>query len=125
MIFNIMVKYKTVSLDATFTALSDPTRRRLLERLSHGQVCVTDLARPFSISLPAISRHLCVLEKAGLLKRRRHGRRHELELNAAPMKAAVQWIEEYRRFWEGSLDALAAYLENSESTKRNERKTKS
>jgi len=119
-----MVKYKTATLDATFTALSDPTRRRLLERLARGQVCVTDLARPFSISLPAISRHLCVLEKAGLLKRRRHGRRHELELNAAPMKAAVQWIEEYRRFWEGSLDALAAYLENSESTKRNERKIK-
>ncbi len=120
-----MVKYKTASLDATFTALSDPTRRRLLERLSRGQVCVTDLARPFSISLPAISRHLCVLEKAGLLTRKRHGRRHQLELNAAPMKAAVRWIEEYRRFWEGSLDALAVYLESSESTKRNERKNKS
>jgi DNA-binding transcriptional ArsR family regulator len=120
-----MVKYKTAGLDATFMALSDPTRRRLLERLSRGQVCVTDLARPFSISLPAISRHLCVLEKAGLLKRKRRGRRHELKLNAAPMKAAVQWIVEYRRFWEGSLDALAAFLENSGSTKQNERKTKS
>jgi DNA-binding transcriptional ArsR family regulator len=119
-----MVKYKTASLDDTFSALADPTRRRLLERLSHGQVCVTDLAKPFSISLPAISRHLCVLEKAGLLKRRREGRTHHIELNAAPMRAVANWVGEYRRFWEGSLDALAAYLENT-TTKTNERKNKS
>ena len=72
---------------------------------------MTDLARPHAMSLPAISKHLRVLEKAGLLRRRRYGRIHEMQLDAAPLKKAAQWVEEYRKFWEGSLDRLAEYLE--------------
>src|SRR5437899_11907047 len=97
-----MVKYKSSHLSLTFAALSDPTRRRILERLAEGQSRVTRLAAPFSISLPAVSRHLRVLEQAGLLKRHRHGREHRLELEAGPMKEALRCMERYRRFWEGS-----------------------
>lgn len=111
-----MVKYPSSQLDATFAALADPTRRRLLEKLSRGQARVTDLAEPFSMSLPAVSKHLRVLEKAGLLERRRSGREFHLELNAEPMQEALRWIAHYRRFWEGSLDALAEYLENTNPT---------
>jgi len=107
-----MVKYKSNALDLTFAALADPTRRRMLESLSHRQMRVTELAAPFSMSLPAVSKHLRVLEKAGLLKRRRIGREHHLDLQPEPMKKAHQWIEHYRQFWESSLDSLAAYLEN-------------
>jgi DNA-binding transcriptional ArsR family regulator len=101
-----MVKYKQTSLDAVFAALADPTRRRIIERLAGGKARVTDLAQPFSISLPAISKHLGVLENAGLLSRTRSGREHHLELNAAPLREGLVWMESYRRFWEGSLDAL-------------------
>jgi DNA-binding transcriptional ArsR family regulator len=120
-----MVKYKDPSLDRIFSALSDSTRRSLLNSLSRGETCVTELARPFSISLPAVSRHLSVLETAGLLTRHRHGREHHLQLNAVPMREAVGWIEEYRTFWEGSLDALAAYLEKPENTKTPKGRTSS
>jgi DNA-binding transcriptional ArsR family regulator len=112
-LFNHMVKHSSRSLDATFAALADPTRRRILEALSKGQRRVTHLAEPFSISLPAVSRHLRVLEDAGLLKRKRHGREHRIELDSAPMREALRWIERYRKFWEGSLEALAHYLENN------------
>lgn len=105
-----MVKCSSNQLDRTFAALSDPTRRGLLEHLSHGDRCVTDLAKPHSISLPAVSKHLRILEKAGLVRRKRHGRVHSLKLEAAPMREAKQWIDEYRRFWEGSLDRLDEYL---------------
>jgi DNA-binding transcriptional ArsR family regulator len=111
--FNQMVKYSSKTLDRTFAALADPTRRRILAHLAHGDKCVTHLARPHSMSLPAVSKHLRVLEKAGLLRRRRHGRVHQLKLEAKPMKQAVRWIEEYRKFWEGSLDRLADYLEKT------------
>ncbi len=111
-----MVKYSTKQLDATFAALADPTRRRLLEELSHGNARVTDLAEPFAMSLPAVSKHLRVLEKAGLLERRKQGREFHLELKAEPMQDALRWIAHYRRFWEGSLDALAEYLENNPPT---------
>jgi DNA-binding transcriptional ArsR family regulator len=97
-------------LDRTFAALADPTRRRILEHLAHGDHCVTDLARPYAMSLPAVSKHLRVLEKAGLVRRRRRGRVHSLHLQAAPMQQASQWIEEYRRFWEASFDRLDEYL---------------
>ncbi len=109
-----MVKYKATRLDRTFAALADPTRRRILAQLARGDRCVTDLARPYSISLPAVSKHLRVLEKAGLLRRRRYGRVHQLKLEAKPIRRAAQWVEEYRKFWEGSLDRLADYLEKSE-----------
>ena len=108
-----MVKYSSSRLDRTFAALADPTRRRILAQLAKRNRCVTDLARPYSMSLPAVSKHLRVLEKAGLLRRRRYGRIHELKLEAKPMKQAAQWVEEYRKFWEGSLDRLAAYLETT------------
>ena len=100
-------------LNRTFSALADPTRRRILAHLAHGDQCVTRLAKPQSIALPAASKHLRVLEKAGLIRRRRYGRVHQLQLEAAPMKQAARWIEEYRRFWEGSLDRLAEYLEKT------------
>jgi DNA-binding transcriptional ArsR family regulator len=106
-----MVKQLEVSLDSTFSALADPTRRRIIESLSRQEMRVTELAEPFAMSLPAVSKHLRVLENAGLLKRRRLGREHHLELNPAPIQRASNWIEQYRKFWEGSLDALAEYLE--------------
>src|SRR6266478_5251239 len=106
-----MVKYSSRTLNRTFAALADPTRRRILAHLARGDRCVTRLARPHDMSLPAVSKHLRVLEKAGLLRRRRHGRVHEMQLNAEPLKKAAQWVEDYRKFWEGSLDRLAAYLE--------------
>ena len=108
-----MVKYPSPNLNRTFAALADPTRRRILADLARGNRCVTDLARPHAMSLPAISKHLRVLEKAGLLRRRRYGRVHQLQLEAKPMQRAVHWIEEYRKFWEGSLDRLADYLEET------------
>ena len=113
-----MVNYRPRSLDATFAALADSTRRQILATLSKGPARVTDLAEPFPISLPAISRHLRVLEQAGLLKRVRQGREHRLKLRAAPLRAAVQWMEQYERFWEGSLDSLARFLEKSEQPKK-------
>jgi DNA-binding transcriptional ArsR family regulator len=111
-----MVKYNSRTLDRTFAALADPTRRRILAQLTRGNRCVTDLARRYTMSLPAVSKHLRVLEKAGLLRRRRYrpdGRVHEMQLQAGPLKQASQWVEEYRKFWEGSLDRLAAYLERT------------
>src|SRR6202171_1642665 len=108
-----MVKYSPRTLNRTFAALADPTRRRILAHLARGDRCVTDLARPHAMSLPAVSKHLRVLEKAGLLRRRRYGRVHQLKLEAKPLKQAAQWVEEYRKFWEGSLDRLAEYLEKT------------
>lgn len=111
-----MVKYSPAQLDRTFAALADPTRRRILAHLARGDQRVTHLARPYRMSLPAVSKHLRVLEKAGLLRRRRYGRVHEMQLDAEPLKKAAQWVEEYRKFWEGSLDRLAAYLEKTNKT---------
>src|SRR6202040_2452764 len=108
-----MVNYSPKTLNRTFAALADPTRRRILAHLAGGDRCVTDLAKPHSMSLPAISKHLRVLEKAGLLRRRRYGRVHEMKLEAKPLKQAARWVEEYRKFWEGSLDRLADYLEKT------------
>jgi len=108
-----MVKYSSGTLDRTFAALADPTRRQILAHLARGDRRVTDLARPHDMSLPAISKHLRVLENAGLLRRRRYGRVHEMQLNAEPLKKAAQWVDEYRKFWEGSLDRLAEYLEKN------------
>jgi len=118
LIVNHMVKYTRHVLNDTFAALADPTRRRILRQLSHGDRCVTDLARGYSMSLPAVSKHLRVLERAGLVRRRRRGRVHQMKLDVTPMKQAAQWIEEYRRFWEGSLDRLADYLETTNQPTR-------
>jgi DNA-binding transcriptional ArsR family regulator len=108
-----MVKYPSPTLDRTFAALADPTRRRILAHLARGDQRVTDLARPHAMSLPAVSKHLRVLETAGLLRRRRYGRVHEMQLDAKPLKKAARWVDEYRKFWEGSLDRLAQYLEQT------------
>ena len=105
-----MVNYSG-ALDTTFAALADPIRRAILTRLAHAESSVTELARPFPVSLPAISRHLRVLEGAGLVARRKEGRVHHLRLVAEPLRPATEWIERQRRFWEKRLDALEAYVE--------------
>jgi DNA-binding transcriptional ArsR family regulator len=105
-----MVNCSPRSLNRTFAALSDPTRRRLLEHLAAGERCVTDLARPHRMSLPAVSKHLRVLERAGLVRRHRDGRVHRLQLDAQPMRQAQAWIDKYRKFWEANLDRLDDYL---------------
>ena len=107
---NHMVEYSSSVLDRTFGALADPTRRRLLAQLAKGVECVTDLARPHAMSLAAVSKHVIVLEKAGLVRRRRQGRVHSLTLEAKPMKEAQAWINRYREFWEGNLDRFEDYL---------------
>ena len=99
-----------MNLDATFAALADPTRRAILARLAHGETSVTDLAKPFAMSMPAVSKHLKVLERAGLIARGREAQWRPCRLEAAPLKTAAQWIDEYRRFWEESFDRLEEYL---------------
>lgn len=106
-----MVKYKSQSLDAVFSALGDPTRRAILARLALGEASVGGLAAPHEMSLPAVSKHLRVLEAAGLLRKEKDGRVIRCRLEAAPLRDAAAWIAEYRRFWEAQLDALAGYLE--------------
>ena len=98
-------------LDAVFHALGDRTRRALLARLASRPARVTELAQPFDMSLPAVSRHIRVLESAGLIARSVDGRVHQCSLAAAPMKTAEAWLDRYRRFWEGNLDALARLVE--------------
>jgi len=106
-----MVEDSSKLLDRTFGALADPTRRRILSQLAKGDGCVTDLARPHAMSLAAVSKHLIVLEKAGLVKRRRNGRVHSLALEAKPMKDAQAWLDRYRKFWQGNLDQFEKYLD--------------
>lgn len=106
-----MVKYSSDALDQVFFALADPTRRAILERLARdGEVMVTVLAEPFDISLPAVSKHLRVLERAGLLAQEKDGRVRRCQLVTEPLQAADDWIGHYRRFWEVQFDALAEYL---------------
>jgi DNA-binding transcriptional ArsR family regulator len=100
-----------VQLDRTFAALADPTRRAILARLAAGEASVTELAAPFEISLPAISKHLKVLERAGLIARSRERQWRPARLEAGPLKEVAEWAEGYRRFWEGSYDRLDEYLE--------------
>ena len=102
----------TNQLDLTFSALSDATRRTILMRLSEGTSSVGELAEPFKMSRPAISKHLRVLEKAGLVQTNRDGRISRCQLDARPMKDAMEWVEEYRSYWENQLDGLARYFEN-------------
>jgi DNA-binding transcriptional ArsR family regulator len=108
-----MVKYQSADLDRTFAALADPTRRAMLTRLAAGDQTVGALARPFGISLPAISRHLRVLERAGLVQRRKDGRVRRCRLVVRPMRQADAWIARYRRFWEHQFDRLARYLDET------------
>jgi DNA-binding transcriptional ArsR family regulator len=105
--------YHPDRLDLTFGALADPTRREILARLAGGDKTISELAARFDMTLPAVSKHLRVLERAGLATIRREGRVRRTRLAAAPMREALEWIERYRRFWEYQLDQLAAYLEQS------------
>lgn len=106
----MVLNMQTARLDATFFALSDPTRRAILARLATGEVSVMDLAEPFAMSQPAISKHLKVLEGAGLISRSRDAQRRPCRLAAGPLKEATDWLGEYRRFWEESFDRLEEYL---------------
>ena len=100
----------TDTLDATFAALADPTRRAILARLASGEATVTELAEPFDMTLPGVSKHLKVLERAGLISRGRVAQARPCRLEAAPLGEAADWVEGYRRFWEGSFDGLEDYL---------------
>jgi DNA-binding transcriptional ArsR family regulator len=107
-----MVKYKENQLDCTFAALSDPTRRALVARLSGGEaVSISDLARPFAMSLPAVMKHLDVLSDAGLVTRNKNGRIVSCQLAPSPMEDAMNWLDRYLRFWNAQLDRLAAFVE--------------
>ena len=100
-------------MDRTFTAVADPTRRAILQRLTSGEASVSELAAPFDFSLQAISKHVGVLAGAGLVARERRGRVQWCRLDATPLRAADEWVGSYREFWEHQLDALGAYLEGS------------
>ncbi len=112
-------------LSTTFAALADPTRRAILARLADGEVSVQELAAPFDISLPAVSRHLKVLEHAGLIVRSREAQWRPCRLQAGPLKDIAAWVEEYRRYWEESFDRLDVYLQElQKKEKKHERKRK-
>jgi len=111
-----MVKHISQALDKVFAALANPTRRALLERLAQGETSVSDLATPFAMSLPAISKHLRVLEQAGLLARTKDGRVHRLRLRAQPIRDAAAWMAYYQQFWETRLAALDHYLHDVDHT---------
>jgi len=107
-----------MQLDHTFSALADPTRRAILVRLARGEATVGELAEPFDISLPAISRHLKVLELASLISNERVGKHRRCRLKPAALAGAQEWLEFHRRFWSGSLDRLASHLRNSPRTRK-------
>lgn len=101
---------ETDALSATFAALADPTRRAILSRLSAGETSVTELARPFDMSLPAVTKHLKVLERAGLISRGKQAQWRPCRLEATPLREVADWVEAYRRFWDERLDRLEDYL---------------
>jgi DNA-binding transcriptional ArsR family regulator len=109
------------TLGRTFGALADPTRRAILARLTSGEASVTELAEPFAMSQPAISKHLKVLERAGLVARGRERQWRPARLQAGPLKEAAEWVERYRRFWEESYDRLDEYLERLQGRRKEDR----
>jgi DNA-binding transcriptional ArsR family regulator len=118
-----MVKYST-SLDSTFSALSDPTRRTILTTLQRGHASVTELARPHDISMPAVLKHLRVLEQAGLIEQKKTGRVRTCRLTVAPMQQAADWLSLYRVFWENQLDNLGRFLERNDPGKNKKQENK-
>jgi DNA-binding transcriptional ArsR family regulator len=111
-----MVKHSTAEsddLDAVFAALADPTRRAIVVRLSKGEASVTELAQPFEVSLPAVTKHLAVLERAGLLEHDKRGRVRHCRLVPAPMRLADEWLGTYRTFWESRVDSLVEHLRST------------
>jgi DNA-binding transcriptional ArsR family regulator len=107
-------------LSAIFAALADPTRRAILERLTQGEASVSELAKPFAISPPAITKHLKVLESAGLITRTRHAQWQPCQLDPAPLKEVASWIEQYRQYWDERLDHLEAYLREIQGKEDNQ-----
>jgi DNA-binding transcriptional ArsR family regulator len=119
---NGYLRTRSSRLDATFAALADPTRRAILARLAAGEASVSELARPFAISQPAISKHLRVLERAGLISRGRDAQRRPCRIEGRPLRAASRWLERYRRIWEGNFRRLDALLEELKSVQRESQK---
>jgi len=115
----------TDALSATFSALADPTRRAILSRLAIGEASVTELAQPFAMSMPAISKHLKVLEHAGLIARGRDAQWRPCRLEAGPLRDIANWVEPYRRYWEARFDRLDDYLRAAQGKPRRKRKRKS
>ena len=113
-----MVKYMADRLSLTFAALADPTRRAILARLASGETSVTELAEPFAMSLPAISKHLKVLEKAGLISRGRDAQWRPCRLEPAALRGVDAWLDRYRQFWSANLDRLAGYLDDLQAQDR-------
>jgi DNA-binding transcriptional ArsR family regulator len=111
-------------ISSTFAALADPTRRAILARLALGETSVTELAAPFEMSMPAISRHLKVLEKAGLISRGREAQWRPCKLKAEPLRQAADWLEEYRQFWEESFDRLDLYLKKLQKKEKDDARRK-
>ena len=120
-----MVNDSSEHLTTVFLAIADPTRRAILERLTHGEASGTELARPFSISVPAISKHLRVLEHAELILHRKDGRTHRFRLAARPLREAAAWLEHYRQFWDTQFDALDTYLQVTSEEEQDPHDTKS
>jgi len=111
-------------LDQTMMALADPTRRAILHRLSKGEARVTEIASPFDMSLNAVSKHILILERADLIRRRIEGRDHYLSVNTKPLNEAGEWIEKYRRMWEQRLDRLDDYLEELQAKEKEHQQPK-
>ncbi|WEX74102.1 metalloregulator ArsR/SmtB family transcription factor [Sinorhizobium numidicum] len=107
-------------LSTTLSALADPTRRAIIARLAAGEATVNELAAPFAMSLPAVSKHLKVLERAGLISRGRNAQWRPCRLEAGPLKEIADWIEHYHRFWEGSFDRLDSYLEEIQNKEKSD-----
>jgi DNA-binding transcriptional ArsR family regulator len=118
-----MVEYKDSTLTQTYAALADSTRRAILTRLLQQEARVTDLAEPFAMSLNAVSKHLQVLERAGLIRREVRGREHYLSADPKPMQQAADWLNTYRQFWEQRLGRRDAFLRQSKATKKVRRRT--
>jgi DNA-binding transcriptional ArsR family regulator len=116
--FNRMVEYISKTLDRIFTAVADPTRRAILEDLKQGPATVTEIARSFPVSLNAVSKHIMVLERAGLLTREIRGREHHCSLAPGPLRDATAWLDHYREFWESRLDALEHHLAAKKKQRR-------
>ena len=110
------------ALDVTFAALADPTRRAILARLARGHAPMRDIAEPFHLSWPAITKHVKVLERAKLVRRELDGREHRIHLTAAPLGPALAWIDDYRAFWEGRFDALERYLHDTKDRGKKRRR---
>jgi DNA-binding transcriptional ArsR family regulator len=122
--YNYGYTRSTARLDATFAALADPTRRAILARLAKGEAAVTDLAEPFAISQPAISKHLKVLERAGLISRGRDAQRRPRRLEVRPLREATRWLENYRQFWEEQFEGLDSLLHDLQTGEVKTRKKK-